>query len=194
MDSIKNVAKAVLKFQEKSRAIGTDATNPFYKSKYVTLDKVWDSIRADLQSVGLAVVQNPIAEDNKVGVETMIIHVESGETLTSRLLLPMSKIDAQNGGACITYARRFSLCPMLGLTVDIDDDGNTASDINTEEKFPTNPNAKESTETQKPQATQTDDYAVCIKCQKGVTKNVAEFSESKYKKVLCYNCQKSEGK
>ena len=39
--------------------------------------------------------------------------------------MPISKPDAQGVGATITYARRFALCSMVGIS-QYDDDGETA--------------------------------------------------------------------
>lgn len=120
------IAKAILKFQEKNRAQKTNAENPYFQSDYVTLDKVWEKIRPDLQALGLAVIQNPMFENGLYGVESIIMHIESGEETRAKLLMPLAKNDPQGVGSAITYARRYCLTSQLGLTVDTDDDANAA--------------------------------------------------------------------
>lgn len=130
------IAEALLTVQGKLTSMSSNEVNPFYHSRYTTLDHIWDTIRPLLQEAKIVVIQNPILEENKIGVETELIHTPSGETIKGRLLLPLTKLDPQGAGSAITYARRYSLCAMLGLTsTGEDDDGNaTATPPTTETK------------------------------------------------------------
>lgn len=136
---MKNIGLKILQFQKKNRAEKTNAENPFFKSDYVTLDQVWKDIREDLQTLGLAVIQNPISDNGGYGIESIIVDTATGETITARILMPLSKNDPQGVGSAITYARRYCLTAQLGLTVDSDDDGNAAV------KHPTEPQKMVST-------------------------------------------------
>jgi len=42
-------------------------------------------------------------------------------------VLPVAKHDAQGGGNCVTYARRYALASFIGVCPE-DDDGNAAAD------------------------------------------------------------------
>jgi hypothetical protein len=63
---------------------------------------------------------------------TTIYH-ESGESISGSHPLP-DITDPQKFGSAITYARRYSICAILSITADEDDDANTASDRNSNSK------------------------------------------------------------
>ena len=120
------LALALAKAQGAMRHASFDRENPFFKMRYATLSSIWDSIRGPLSTNELAVIQDPITENGKVGVMTMLIH-SSGEWKRSRLLLKPVKDDPQGVGSALTYARRYALAAMVGAVGDEDDDGNAAS-------------------------------------------------------------------
>ena len=124
---MKNLYKAISEVQKVLYKIEKSADNPFFKSKYVPLDKVWDKLHPELQKNSLLVLQNPIGTGDSIGVETHIIHTESGEDVKSSYLLPLSKKDPQAGGSALTYARRYALMSIFGLC-PVDDDGESATD------------------------------------------------------------------
>lgn len=132
-ETIKSLAAAFVKAQRQVEGARKDSANPYFKSKYADLGSVWDACREALQANGLAVAQFPIASEAGVGVETVLLH-ESGEWMGEKLILPfpvgkdgVSKEDAQAGGSCITYARRYALAAIMGVCPE-DDDGNAAAD------------------------------------------------------------------
>jgi hypothetical protein len=124
-DSIKELATALNKAQAEMSGAKKKATNPFFKSKYSDLNAVVDAIRIPFCDNGLSYSQFPLFESGCVGVETILMH-ESGEWISSVLMLPMVKQDPQAAGSAITYARRYSLQSIAGIPSE-DDDGNHAS-------------------------------------------------------------------
>lgn len=124
-ESIKELASALNKAQAEMSGAKKGANNPFFKSKYADLNAVVDAVRIPFSENGLSYSQFPIMEDNKVGVETILMH-ESGEWMSSVLTLPMTKQDPQAAGSAITYARRYALQAIAGIPAE-DDDGNAAS-------------------------------------------------------------------
>jgi hypothetical protein len=125
--SIGAIAAALAKAQGVVHAAAKSTINPHFKSKYADLASVWDVIREPLSVNGLAVVQMPSNVPGGVVITTMLLHT-SGEFLRSRLIIPVSKPDAQGYGSAITYGRRYSLSAMVGVAADEDDDGNAASE------------------------------------------------------------------
>ena len=101
------------------------AINPHYKKAYSDMNAVVDAIRIPFCDNGLSYSQFPIFNDKCVGVETILMH-ESGEWISSILMLPMVKQDPQAAGSAITYARRYSLQSIAGIPSE-DDDGQQAS-------------------------------------------------------------------
>lgn len=109
-------------------AIPMRGWNPHFKSEYVELSDVLDTVNPILEKHGLLATQFPInCGPYAVGVYTIIFHVETGEYIGGGAGLPLGeKASAQNATAAITYARRSSLCAVLQIVGDKDDDGNNA--------------------------------------------------------------------
>lgn len=108
-----------------------EAINPFFSSKYITLDSLMEQVLPLLNRVGLVLTQFPsyIATQGTVvpALRTRIDHPESGEFLEDTSPLVMDKENPQGQGSAITYMRRYALMAALGLVADVDDDGNAAS-------------------------------------------------------------------
>ncbi len=121
---MKNIAQGLSIFQSKVGVIGRSSSNPFFKSKYASLEDILPAIQPSLQEAGLTFTQIPTGENE---LRTIIIHVESGESIEGTYKMTPAKNDPQGQGAAITYMRRYALVAMLGLNTDEDDDGNKAS-------------------------------------------------------------------
>lgn len=123
-----NLFKAMSKFRTQLKQPKLDGDNPFFKSGYVTLEGVQKAVDEALKDTGLSYVQKVYNDCNGgVGVETIIMH-EDGEVLSSgQLSLRPTKNDPQGYGSAITYAKRYQLAAMFGISSDKDDDGNAAS-------------------------------------------------------------------
>ena len=112
------------KISEVKSEIGTlskNASNPFFKSKYLDLGEILSNLEPILQKHKLLLLQ-PVLDNS---VSTEIHDLESGEIIKSAIPLPNIQ-DPQKIGSAITYYRRYSLQSLLALQTD-DDDGNKAS-------------------------------------------------------------------
>lgn len=141
-ESIVEISKALAKFQEEVKQPLKDADNPFFKSKYVPLENVVETISEYGPKNGLSFVQWPRNDEKgRVGVATLLMHT-SGEFIEfDPVYMKADKETAQGAGALITYLKRYSLSAIYGITSDQDDDGNQASgNLNT----PSNQSAKAS--------------------------------------------------
>jgi hypothetical protein len=123
---MKNIATALAAAQINMGKALKQASNPHFRSKYADLGSVMDACLPALNAHGIAVIQ-PTGED-EIGrfVETRLIHGESGEQLSCRVPLIVSKNDMQGYGSAVTYARRYGLMAMAGIAPE-DDDGNAAA-------------------------------------------------------------------
>jgi len=124
-ESIKEIAGALNKAQAEMSGAKKGKSNPFFKSKYADMNSVVDAVRIPFSNHGLSYSQFPLFREGLVGVETMLMH-DSGEWISSELLLPLTKQDAQAAGSAITYARRYALQSIAGIPSE-DDDGNSAT-------------------------------------------------------------------
>jgi hypothetical protein len=123
-ESIKLLAQALSKFQSEITNPKNSAVNPFFKSKYAPLSDVLTLIRPTLSKYGLSIVQPVFGDTNNISVTTILMH-ESGEFIESEpLVFKTEKATPQGAGSSITYARRYSISSILGISSEDDDDGN----------------------------------------------------------------------
>jgi hypothetical protein len=130
-ESIKNIASALALFQSEVEAVTKDAENPFFKSKYATLENVIATIKPLLAKNALSYAQFPDGD----GLYTILMHT-SGEWMGAHASLELKNRTPQDQGSAITYMRRYALSGMLGLSTEEDDDGNTASKPKAEDAKP----------------------------------------------------------
>jgi hypothetical protein len=126
--NITDLAKAMLKVQQALTPACKDAENPFSKSRYATLNSVFDACRDALFAQSIWVAQYPVATDpGHLGLVTKLVHSESGQWQSSLMVMPLPKSDPQGYGSALTYARRYGLATLVGLVSEADDDGEAAS-------------------------------------------------------------------
>ena len=102
-----------------------DRENPFFKSTYADLASIWDACREPLTKNGLSVTQLISAGGAVIKVTTILLHA-TGQFISTELTMKADKETPQALGSAITYARRYSLAAIVGISSD-DDDGNTSS-------------------------------------------------------------------
>lgn len=129
-ESIDEIVKGLVKFRRQLVQPKKDANNPFFKSKYVTLDGVIKAIDDALEGTGITYTQEATSEGNFVSVATYILHESGQYLLFEPLTVPTTKADAQAFGSAETYARRYALAAAFGVASDIDDDANEVSGKN----------------------------------------------------------------
>lgn len=125
-ESISKLAVALVKAQKKIENAVKGANNPFFKSKYANLNSVIEACKEHLNNEGIAVLQPVCSDASGDCVETVLLH-ESGEFMSSKTKLIMSKQDMQAYGSAVSYARRYGLQSMVFVGAD-DDDGEAAVD------------------------------------------------------------------
>ena len=68
----------------------------------------------------------PVGDESLVGVQTLYMHTESGEWITSTIKSPIAEAKGMNMyqsiGSAITYFRRYSLSAFVGIASDEDID------------------------------------------------------------------------
>jgi len=126
-DSIQKLAEALAAAQGEMPVVPFDSSNPFYKSSYASLGSVISASRPVLAKHGLSICQMPVSNENKVGIETTLMHT-SGEWMSETLLVPLVDEKGnsliQTVGKDLTYLRRYAWSSFCGLYADEDTDGN----------------------------------------------------------------------
>lgn len=115
---------ALAKAQGAIQVAAKDKRNLHFGSKYADLASVWDACREHLSANELCVIQQPLADNGKIGVRTVVGH-SSGQWFASRVWTTPRDAGPQALGSCVTYLRRYSLSAAVGVAPD-DDDGENA--------------------------------------------------------------------
>ena len=147
-DSIGALATAMSKAQGQIKDAVKDQKGD--RAKYANLGQILNIIRPVFSSHGLSVVQFPCeCEAGSVAVETVLMH-ESGEYISNHFSMPIHRIvtkdgrdvtnSAQASGSIITYARRYALAAVAGITQEDND-----AALNREEKKNTDMHSEKST-------------------------------------------------
>lgn len=122
----KSIHAKLFELQQKIGGIEKDSQNPFFKSKYFDINALIGQLKPMLKDQKLLLLQPLITnEHGQNGVQSMIVEVETGESVQSFVALPDIQ-DPQKMGSAITYYRRYGLASLLGLQA-VDDDANLAS-------------------------------------------------------------------
>ena len=131
-ETIAELCKALCKVQGAIKEPKKKSINPFFKSKYADLASIWECARGLLCSNGLCIVQTiqPMRDSEGKSENDCLISVlmhTSGEWINSSAVIRPVKSDPQSYGSALTYLRRYSIAPMLGVSGEEDDDANEAS-------------------------------------------------------------------
>jgi hypothetical protein len=107
--------------------VGANRINPAFKARYVSLDALLDAVKPVLQAHNLALVQVLETEEGKVGVSTSLLHTSGHMFSFGKLMVKADGLTAQQVGGCLTYIRRQSIQTAMGISVDLDLDGNDSA-------------------------------------------------------------------
>lgn len=122
---MKELIHALLQAQREIKHATKDAKNPHFKNDYATLESVLDEAKPILNKHDIFLSQVNGKDDHGQFVETKLMHV-SGHVHSSKIYLIIDKANMQGLGSAETYARRYDLAAILGIT-QVDDDANFAS-------------------------------------------------------------------
>lgn len=120
-------SKAVVAMLNSIGNVPFDSKNPHFRNEYASLPSILEYVKPKLAEHGFALTQ--VVSSGEFGpiLETYIMH-ESGESLYDRYPIQCKDpADPQKFGAAVTYARRYSLCAILGIAGEKDDDGNAGA-------------------------------------------------------------------
>jgi len=117
---------AVVALQSELKSVKRDVQAHRYK--YADLTQCWDAVQPLLLTHGLCIMQIGVVKDGQQILRTVLAHKGGGSISGDFLINPGENEanDAQRIGSWWTYARRYSLMGLLGLTAE-DDDGLAAS-------------------------------------------------------------------
>lgn len=109
-------------------SVKKDWKNPFYKSKYITLDNIMDKLQPLLDQEGLFIFNMNVPW----GVKTIITDLK--DTISSEFVVNWIE-DPQLLGKVLTYGRRYNLTSIFNILADPDDDAQSFYAEKTPERF-----------------------------------------------------------
>jgi hypothetical protein len=118
--------EAILAVQAEAPTLPKDKTNPHYQSRYTPLDTIVEKIGPILSKHGLVWMTFPAGTHDEPTLKYQLSHAASSDSIEGEMPLLLDRSSAQAMGSAITYMRRYSLCAVLNLVADDDDDGHAA--------------------------------------------------------------------
>jgi hypothetical protein len=118
--------QAAIENPARNRSVQVRTQAGAYTFRYATLDKIIDMTRRVLAENGLCVLQPIVSTERGPALVTRLLH-ESGQWMECEVGLPGLGSNPQAFGSVVTYVRRYSICAMLNIAADEDDDANRAA-------------------------------------------------------------------
>lgn len=120
-ESIQKLMGALLTAQE-DMGHAEATTKGQYDRLYSSLTEVLDAVKPHLRKAGIALLQAPAQSDREFGCDTLLYHVESAEWIKARLVFPLPDSNPQRAGSALTYAKRYSITALCGISSESEDD------------------------------------------------------------------------
>jgi hypothetical protein len=124
-ETIEALAAALATAQGEMHNAPLNRENPHFRSKYADLAGIRDAVTPALSKNGLSVTQ--VTSYNEAGnlvLYTRLTH-KSGQWIEGEY--PITPDKPQQMGSQLTYARRYSLSSICGISADEDDDAEIAT-------------------------------------------------------------------
>lgn len=120
-----SVYKKLFEIQKRNIVMTADAENPFYHSKYVSIENIMSTLKPILEEFKLLLFHTV----NGGTVVTFLVDTEMEDGQEHAQVISQfpinNQLDAQKIGATITYGKRYNIVAIFSLTEE-DDDGNSA--------------------------------------------------------------------
>ena len=114
--------------QAKIETVRKNGENPHFRSKYATLDEIWETVRGAVNAAGLVVFCTIETANGGKQLTTHVAEVKSGEEISCSFPIVAQTTGPQAIGSAMTYARRYTLTAILEIVTGdgTDDDGEAA--------------------------------------------------------------------
>lgn len=124
----KTIYTKLIEVQKEGFKVTKDGNNPHFKSAYVTLDALNNTLLPLANAQWLSITHINRVEGDFVTLDTIVTDVETNEQITSSF--PIFAQDPQKIGSAITYGKRYNLGAIFNIITEVDDDGNSVSGEN----------------------------------------------------------------
>lgn len=123
------LAQALVEASAAMPAVTPDKVNPHYGNAFVSFSHLVATTKPVLKAHDLAITQLVSNIDGHPALTTKLFHGPSDQAIESTMPLILAKQDMQGLGAAITYGKRQAWAGLLGISDEVDDDGENASKV-----------------------------------------------------------------
>jgi hypothetical protein len=124
---VDEVLAGIDRVQKRLPIFKMDGHNPYFKSRYVTLSNILETLMPIAREEGLAITQPAVGENGEAGITTIVMHLKSQQHMEFTIVIPVGNQNAgQDAGKNVTYLRRYALASIFMIDSDEDIDGNTS--------------------------------------------------------------------
>ena len=202
------IAKKLVLIMSECSHVAKDGFNDYHKYKYASAAGVLEAINAALVKHKVASVVTPaiissfdvtnakgnVEHQVTVGCNILLIDSESGESID--LYGIGTGQDAGDKAVMKAETAAIKYAYLLSLAISTGDD--PESDVRTDENSFAEPQhntaSARSVPAANPSAFDNEEVAVCSGCGKEISDKVFSYSMARYKRPLCMDCQKKQGR
>ena len=192
---MQKLAKKFVEVMRDCSHVAKNGSNDFHKYKYATASDVLEKVNASLTKHGIASVVTPAllsvqevttAKGNTerlatVEVTVTLIDSESGESFAIKRL--GSGQDAGDKALAKAQTMALKYCYLASLAIATGDD--SEADQRTDEVMQPKPKPA-------PPKNNSANALICHDCGSAISQKVADYSQAKFGRFLCYDCQRSQ--
>ncbi len=119
-----DLVAALAKAQSKMSNAALNKINPHFNSRYADLASIRNAVIPCLAAEGIALIQAIESSEHGTTVVTRLL--KGSEEINSTCPVIWGGVKPQDFGSALTYARRYSMASICGISADEDDDANAA--------------------------------------------------------------------
>ena len=131
-----NIAMALIAFHQTNPHVLEDKRNPHFRNTYASLESVIKTVRTASQ-FGLTFTQEMDFEGDISFVRTVMMHSSGAMRVSRTKIDSKDPNDPQKMGSAISYAKRYGLQSIFGLSSPSEDDDGEVATIRPEGNAPT---------------------------------------------------------
>lgn len=120
-DQTNELFTALAKAQAEMGVAKEDGFNKHLGAGYASLSSLQAAYREPCAKFNLAIIQNVYSEGEDYFVETRVAH-GSGQWMASSIKVLLVKRDMQSLGSAVTYAKRYAITSLLGISTEVDEE------------------------------------------------------------------------
>ena len=204
---MQKLAKKFVEVMRDCSHVVKTGTNDFHRYKYATANDVLEKVNASLTRHGIASIVTPsllsvqevtTAKGNTerlatVEVTVTLIDSESGESFAIKGLGSGQDTGDKSLAKAQTMALKYAYLASLAIATGDDPEADSKTDEATtySQKFSGTSAVSTATKSSAPK-TRTPTKLVCHDCGSAISQKVADYSQAKFGKFLCYDCQHTQ--